>query len=133
MQPYNITPHEELPLSTVTFSEDYIVAEHNDILMQELISFLDKHSEPTFLIFDLQNVSMNVEDITIGANRATDGALAFLKHDNLAGTVLISKSAFVELAAKGLSMPAFGNQEIDVVRTHEDAITFVQQRNQASN
>lgn len=92
--------------------------------VNQLTSLLDNEPGPLYFIIDMSQYSLSLEEMLTGTNQTTRGSMAFHNHPNLAGTIIISSSRMVKLAAKGMNTELFGNVHVKVFETMDDALAF---------
>lgn len=91
----------------------------------EMRRILDTHHGPLFIINDIREMKMSIDDLILAASLGTRGKDPIWRHPNARGAYFISERKFVEMAAAGLNSPAFGNMRVKVFHTLEEALADI--------
>jgi hypothetical protein len=73
----------------------------------------------------MRGVAWRLDDMIIGANRARSNQDSVFRHPKIKGIIFISDSKLVELSARGLNSPIFGNFSVTVVDSLEHALESI--------
>ena len=125
---------EKLPGDPVIigmFSDGFSVANHLEPFLDELKGLLDDQAEPVYYVVILDGLSLSLEDLLVSTNVSSRGDNPALHHPNLRGTIAVTDSKMIKLAAKGMNSDLFGNLRVDVFETAEEALAFVRSQNGA--
>lgn len=87
---------------------------------------LDAQEEPLFYIADVRKLKLSLDDVIAGANVGSRGQDPIWHHPKIRGVYFISNLKIVELAAKGVNHPIFGNTKVKVFDTVEKALEDIE-------
>jgi hypothetical protein len=117
----------DLPVLLRELGPDYKAAEHVSIIHDEDTALLDAESAPIYYVVDMQQMTMGINDVFQAAQN-TSAQLKLLKHPNILEIIIITKSRMVELVARGMNSPLFGNISMKTFSTPESAFDYVRQQ-----
>ncbi|MBN1313322.1 MAG: hypothetical protein JXB30_18090 [Anaerolineae bacterium] len=83
---------------------------------------LEAQEELLFFICDVREMKLSLDDLIAAANVGSRGQQPLWQHPKIRDVYFISNLKMVELAAKGLSSPIFGNMQVRVFGTVEKAL-----------
>lgn len=106
-----------------TFGKDYSYARDRRHVLNEDVALLDAQPEPVFHVLDLRELDLSFDDLLTGTHSATKES-RFFGHPKQFELVVVTTSAFLKLAAKGMSSPIFGSQKVRVFDTVEHALEY---------
>ena len=118
-------PQEPIVISTL--HEDMAFLSEMTDLQYAVREILEGSDEPLFLIVDLQ-LSMGFEEMLVGANAVGRGEQPVWHHPKIRQVVLVAPSDFLQTVAKGMSHEMFGNLNIQVVKTRDEALEYIRSR-----
>ena len=93
---------------------------------QDMKRILDTHPEPLFLISDIREMRMSLDDMISAASMGSRGDTPAWHHPRMRGLYFVSTSKIVRMAAAGLNNPAFGNVRAKVFGTVEEALADIE-------
>lgn len=99
-----------------------------DEAADEIVPLLDAQPEPVFLVLDIRGLAIRLEDMPAAAAKATRGSGAPLHHPNIRENLIVSSSGLVRLGAQGLRSATFGNVNVRVFETPEQAIDYCREK-----
>ena len=94
----------------------------------EISRMLDALPEPVFLINDVTNISMDLNDIIQAASATARGADAILHHRNVRENLFVLTDKFIIMAIQGLNSATFGQIKAHVFPTVEEAVAYCRGR-----
>lgn len=121
---------ERLPGEPIVISHntaDWKIGTHLPEASEAAIAMLEAANEPCYYISDMSLVSMSLDDVIKAANHAARGGSDILHHPLMKQFLLVTNSRLVELAGKGLEHDVFGNVNIRVFTSLEDALTYARE------
>ncbi|MBN1430310.1 MAG: hypothetical protein JXB07_18210 [Anaerolineae bacterium] len=117
---------EDPPVYISTIPKGFNMSEDWAPSEAKLRETLDAHPEPLFYISDTREFRLSLDDLIAIANIATRGQDPLWRHPKIRGVYIVSDLQLVEMAAKGLNNPIFGNTNIKVFDTVEKALEDIQ-------
>jgi hypothetical protein len=120
---YTIEKIPGAPIVVLTLETRHILAEM-DVFDDELTALLDSQPEPVFMIHNMINAVISLEDLTIGASATARGPGERLHHPNVRDNLLVTHDGMMKLAVSGLRTATFGNVKIRAFDTREQAIAY---------
>ena len=125
MASYSVTKLDHEPILIIMLLEEWNLREHMTSFLAEWKQALEKAGEPVYCVIDIRTPPLpGLEDIIWGANQGARGANAVVKHPLIREIVVISNSAVLNLAARGLRSDAFGNARISTFSTLEEGLAY---------
>jgi hypothetical protein len=118
-----LLPNE--PILRQVWAEDYSVKEEAKENIRQIRELLDSATEPVFFINDMRFPNLSLDDIIIGANVTGRGEAPIFQHPNIRQVIFISESKLLELGARGMKSATFGNVDIKVFKTPEEAMAHI--------
>lgn len=112
------------PIVILTISGNVAALSSSERDYAQLRSLFDSVSEPVFFILDMSNARINLEDLIHGAHDAYLGDSPLFKHPNICQILHVSNDPMLELATEGLNNEIFGNVEIQMFKTLEEALAY---------
>ncbi|MCE7948141.1 MAG: hypothetical protein DYG88_12005 [Chloroflexi bacterium CFX4] len=119
---YHLEKLSDEPIMVGQVGPEFSVSAHSDELNQRILQWLESATENFFFILDVTEAALGFDDIVLGASKGTRSATPVLRHANMRQLVVVSHSALVRLAAKGLSAPIFGKVNVKVCDTRDEAL-----------
>ena len=119
---FNKLPDEPIVIFTLSGSAADLSDSERDIL--QLNSFFDRLSTPVFLILDMSNAQVGLDDLLHGASDVYRGDNPVFKHPNIHEILHISDDPMLEMAAKGLDSETFGNVKIQLFNSLAEALAY---------
>lgn len=115
-------PNEPIILSVM--SEDYAISQNMSETDSVIVGLLDASPEKLFVISDISKVSFSFDDVIQGSSQGARGANPPWHHPKAWKTIFVTPSKMVRLAAAGLKTMAFGNLEVMVFDTLDEALAY---------
>lgn len=116
------TVMEDLPVLLGTNLPGYSIAKDWGPGEEEMRRILGAQEEPLFFVSDIRQMKISLDDVIAAANMGSRGEKPIWQHPKMRGVYFISDLKIVELAAKGLNTPIFGNTRMKVFNTVEKAL-----------
>jgi hypothetical protein len=117
-----ITILDTHPVVLTTIQEGYNIAIDWPEGQPEVRKILDTHPSPLFIINDIRALKLSVDQLIMAANHGGRGEDPLWRHPNALGVYFITTSKAIEIAAAGMHSAAFGNIDVRVFHTVEDAL-----------
>lgn len=108
----------------VTMYEQYSFEVDDPVADQEIIDILEKSDESMFLIVDLIQRPLSLDDVIHSSNKDARGENALFHHPKVKGLLVVTESDMVRLAAKGLNTVTFGNVNARAFKTADEALDY---------
>lgn len=121
---FTIEVFPDEPILLCTFHQDFDMIGSLTLLSDQCNEALDAASEPLYMISDTLAYTFSVTALIAGANAATKGIKPPFFHPNVRKVVWVTDSRLLELGARGMNSPAFGNIDIEVFHTLEEALEY---------
>lgn len=112
----------------VTFEAGFSIANDMPAVARDLRAAIDQAGDGLVLIFDLESLHFDLDDLIKLANQARDKDISPHHDPRVLQTIAVSSSKVVQLSAKGLSSATFGNLTAVVMPTIEEAINYARSR-----
>ncbi len=114
------------PVVIGTWYDGFKFVEHGAQYAQEANAFLDEQQVPVFYIIDMsQLITISLEGIMEVAHTGANVLTSSHRHPMNRETILVSNKSIVKLAVKGMSSAAFGNMNIRLFETLEEALKYI--------
>ena len=123
---HHIEKHPTDPFILLTVNPDYNMAEELAISNQTVANLLDQSSEKQVYIIHFKN-KLSLDEIITGANRVGRGENSLWHHPNIKKIILITNSAAIRVSAQGMSSDTFGNLNVAVVASLDEALHHARQ------
>lgn len=85
---------------------------------------LDEQTEKVFLITDMSNISMKLDEIIQAASMSARGSNSLLHHPNVRENVFVLTDKFITMAIHGLNSATFGQVKATLFPTVEEAVAY---------
>lgn len=86
---------------------------------------LDQQTEPVFLISDVREITMSLEDIIQVMSAIARGQNPMVRHPNIRDYVtVLAADRLIRMATKGLESATFGKISVHMFDTLEDALAY---------
>jgi len=125
-QTYNIALLNDDTILHVTLNEDYNIYTDMPYSNGDTLAVLDKLDAPVVLITEIR-MKMTFDQLLLGTKSVAVGEDATWRHPNVAASILVTTDPTVYKAAAGLKTDTFGNLDIPVFHTAEEAIAAAKQ------
>jgi hypothetical protein len=109
-----------------TYSADFSHANESAAALEQTLSLFDRQTKPIIFIMDISATNFSLDDVIAASSLATRQKQVF-KHPNVLQTIMVTESRLVDLAARGLNSPIFGNVKVQVFKTVEEALSYARQ------
>lgn len=124
--PYHIERFPDLPVVVISYEDHFLFSEHGADLAKDLLQTLDAQSEPIYFINQNPLSKMgSFNELLQAVNSVTRGERPLLKHHNLKKPIWVTTSRLAITVAAGLNTVTFGNVEVLVFATLEEALNWV--------
>ncbi|MBN1429029.1 MAG: hypothetical protein JXB07_11635 [Anaerolineae bacterium] len=117
-----VVPGEQIVQATLF--KHYSFAVDDPVANNEVKVILDASDTPMFMIIDVTQLSLSLDDVVKSANSDTRGEQAIYRHPKLRGVLVVTQSHMVRLAVKGLTSVTFGNVNAKAFGSVEEAIDY---------
>ena len=121
---YGIEKLTNEPIILATMSPKYSVGRDMTNSDNEIRIMLDAGQEDMFVIADIRQVSLSFNNVMIGSSKGARTQAALWHHPKIKKMIFISNSNIVKLAARGLNSPFYGNLNVKVFETPEQALVY---------
>jgi hypothetical protein len=121
--PWTFEQLPDQPIVIQTLGKDYDYGTEGVASTDEISQFLDRQDQPTIYVINLLEASFGLDDLVAGINMATRQRKLF-QHPKLRETIVVTTDLAMELAAKGMSKPIFGNVKIRTFKTLAEALAY---------
>lgn len=125
--PYTLELRKDLATIFGTIRLPLNIMDELPTASQEVMHILDQSNRPLYYISDVSQLadSLTLDDLIKAANVLVRGPYAFASHPNFRALILITNDSLTSLAATGLRSDSFGNVQVEIFATMEDALAFV--------
>ncbi len=103
---------------------DYDYATEMTKSTQEAMKLLDGLAKPAYYISDMSAVRFTLEQTIEGTNAAARGDNPLLHHRNIKQALMVVGDALQQMAVKGLTSETFGNTNIRIFATLQEALAY---------
>ena len=121
---YKIEVIQDEPVVMVTLYKHYSFAVDDPVATDEVRNILNKSNQPMFMLMDVTDLSLSLDDLIKSANRDARGEQAIYHHPNLSELLVVTHSAMVQLAVKGIATITFGNVNAKAFGTVDEALAY---------
>lgn len=126
--PYSIVKLPDEPVVISTLYADYNNSKEGEASMSDTTVMLDAQAEPVYYVFDVSKYSPSLDDVLASVNwGGVKCNTPSFSHPNVREPIIVSRSAMVKLAAKGLKSATWGNKSIQVFDTLDEALAYTRQ------
>lgn len=108
----------------VTFCADFSAGAEMAQMTTELTQLIDKIGEGVTIINNLVDASFSLNDVIEAANVARKQEVSLFHHPNVRQILGVSSSKLITLSAKGLSHATFGNLNLPMFATVDEALYY---------
>ncbi len=123
---YHIERLSDLPVIVISYEDHFLFSEHGADLAKDLLQTLDEQEEPLYFINQNPLSKMgSFNELLQAVNSVTRGERPLLKHPNLKKPIWITTSRLAVTVAAGLNTVTFGNVEVLVFSTLDEALSWV--------
>ncbi len=121
---YSIEPVTGEQIIVIAFHQDFDFKHELRPLTEDLRAMLDGASEKVILINDLEHISLKLEDLLNAGDMARRREESMFHHPNVLGIAVVSSSKVIQLSARGLNSATFGNLNLPVFATLDEALGY---------
>ena len=131
---YTVKKLDHEPIIHYKLGADYSIVAESAAAEAEVIALVAAQVEPVYVIFDFSQVKLGLEDVVQGSNMLVSGVGAkrhagektqgIFDQPNMRQMIMVTDSRLIQMAAKGMNSPIFGNQNIVVCATPEEALAY---------
>ncbi|MBN1310909.1 MAG: hypothetical protein JXB30_05760 [Anaerolineae bacterium] len=90
----------------------------------EIYTVLDPAPEPVFLIIDLSDIKLSLDQLVSSTNQTVRGGSSLFTHPNIRERLMVSTNPMLKLASKGMASKVFGNIKIQAFDNVADALAY---------
>lgn len=105
--------------------EDFSFQDEMYAYNNEALDILDSLTAPVYVIHEFANPALSMQDIMTGASIATRGEKPSFQHPMIKEIIFVTTSQVIKVAAKGLNSMPFGNVDVTILDTVDEARAFV--------
>ena len=120
-----ITFHDELPLIQVRLTSAVDWKTLSETIGDEVSTTLTTAPEPMFILIDLSGSNPSDDDIAATVNTRSLANSEWTRHSNLREIIIVSDNETVYMASKGLGTAQFGVYKVRVLRSVQEALTYI--------
>jgi hypothetical protein len=121
---YKIEVIPDEPIILATLYAHYSLAVDDPVANNEARAIMDKSGEPMFMIMDVTDLSLSLDDLVQAANRDARGEQAIFHHPKLLELLVVTHSAMIQLAVKGITTVTFGSVHAKAFGTVDEALAY---------
>lgn len=135
---YHVELLPDEPILLLICTKEYSLVDDWPQVDQQCRALMDNTNEPLYLITDLTEASLSLDDLVLGTNagarghkigtKGQAGEVPAFKHPNLQGLIFVSPKKLVKLAIKGMDSLMFGNIQAATFETLEEALAYTRDR-----
>ena len=118
---------EKLPNEPIVFAKlhtDFNIVEEGEPLNSDALALIEAQAEPVYYIADISDYPPSLDDVVSAVNWGGKGKAPTLNHPNVCEAIIVSRSAMVKLAVKGLRSASWGNMKVQCFETLEEALAY---------
>ena len=112
------------PIIISTMGKEYLVSQHMVLSDGEIEGLLEASDESMFVIADISQVPLSYNDVVMGTAQGAKGKKPLWHHPKIRKMIFISRLSIVKMAAKTLASKYFGNLNVKVFDTREQALDY---------
>ena len=92
--------------------------------VKAILAALDAVSEPVFMVFDVHEVVISLDELTMGASTLARSPKALMHHPKVRENLVVSRDGLFKLGAAGLRTATFVGVKIRSFDTLEQALSY---------
>ena len=119
---HNITWMPEHNTYVITLHEGWDTPEEINARTADIQRILQEAEEPVRLVIDASRIPITIEGLILSANQMARGANAPFHHPMCKGIALVTPERIAQFIARGLQTATFGNLNVSVYSTVEQAL-----------
>lgn len=128
---YRIEEHATLPALIATWDKDFEFMRDARDYSADIRERLNARQSPIFYIMNISLwTNMPFSDLLEASSIAARGKDANFHNPMNAGTLMVTTDPAVKISANGLKSDAFGNANVLIFSTLEDALAYVSEETQ---
>jgi hypothetical protein len=112
------------PAVILTLEKDFNFKTDLEIATPEALDILNQCAEPVFWVVHVL-APMDVEDLLLSTAEVSRGPNAVWRHPMIREVLLISPQAIVQASAPALSSDMFGNLNVRLFESLDDALAYI--------
>lgn len=120
---YTIEKLPNEPILLQTFNPGFSMIKDGPASIEDATRLLDSLDEPVFFINDMSHSTPSFEEVLHGSNMTARQTQLF-KHPMIRETIIVTSSSLMTLAVKGMNSATFGNLQMKVTRTLDEALEY---------
>lgn len=125
---YDLQRLPHLPVIIGSWFEGFTFPAEGEQFMQELYAQFDALPAPVFYILDLSQLhTITFDGLVKAASSGAREANSPLHHPMNRGTIIVTDKAIIQTAAKGLNSAPFGNVDVKLVESLDEALNYVRE------
>ncbi len=121
---YRIEVKPDAPIIVIRHDVGSHVVEYLADLGRDMLRLLDEQTEPVFVIADLSNVAMDLDDHMQASDVSARDEHAMMHHPNVRENIFVGADPLVRMAAKGLESATFGLTRMAHFDTLDEALAY---------
>lgn len=118
---YTIERLTHYPTILVTLNDDFKIPEEFVAYAAETQELLDREPERVFIITDMTNFNVSVNDLLQGTKLALNPQINVAKHPKTRGSILITNAGIIKKSVDGLRKLGIA-EDLKVVTSLEEAL-----------
>lgn len=109
------------------FGADFRAGNEMMLMVGEIIARLDDLPGPVSVINDLRYATFTLEDVISAANLARRDEVSLFHHPKVKIIIAVSTNQLIQASARGLNSASFGNLNLPVFATIDEALAYARQ------
>src|SRR5689334_8415162 len=110
--PFSLEKLPDLPVAVFIAAAGSDIGREMEDNILAINALLDEQPVPVFLIYDVRQVRIGVDDMLRGATLATRGTGAVLHHRNVRENLFVVTDTVMSMAVSGLASATFGQVRV---------------------
>jgi hypothetical protein len=126
---YSINLLQDPPVLVSSWDSSFEFTQEIRAYSDEIKTILDARTEPLYYVMDFREwKDMSLENMMKAAEVGARSGNSNLHHPMTKGVLFITGSRLMEMAARGMKSDIYGNLDIRVFSTVDDALDFVKKQ-----
>lgn len=125
---YKVEVIPDEPIVKIELYKHYSFVTDDPIATDKARQILNQSDEPMFMLMDVTDLSMSLEDVIKSTNNDARGEDAIFHHPKLIELLVVTRSKMIQLAVKGLTTVTFGNVKAKAFQTVDEARIYVRSK-----
>lgn len=126
--PYSVRKLPDMPVILFESPPGESISGNFEAIAAEISRLLETQPEPVFLVIDIRNVTLALDDMLRGIDLATRGHRPVLLHPRIRENVFAAAAPMSIMALKALSSATFGQVKMAQFETVEQALDYCRAR-----